>query len=88
MDRYLTQDPIKLAGGFNPYVYVNRHPVSHIDPLGLKGMLGSPSGLLYFLKVECRSGISLTRRDARTLTIFHYLIQMPRDGRILLEVGR
>ncbi|MPZ20816.1 MAG: hypothetical protein GEV06_23335 [Luteitalea sp.] len=33
--RYLTQDPVGLAGGFNPYAY-SPDPVNYIDPLGLQ----------------------------------------------------
>ena len=39
--RYITQDPIGLAGGFNSYAYV-ANPTGWVDPLGLRG---GPYGL-------------------------------------------
>ena len=34
--RYLTPDPIGLAGGINPFVYASNTPLNRIDPWGLK----------------------------------------------------
>jgi RHS repeat-associated protein len=43
--RFLTPDPIKLAGGLNNYQYVP-NPVNWVDPLGLAGVKGDcpPNG--------------------------------------------
>ncbi|WP_241152681.1 RHS repeat-associated core domain-containing protein, partial [Pseudomonas viridiflava] len=40
--RFLTPDPIKLAGGLNNYQYVP-NPTGWVDPLGLENCPGAPS---------------------------------------------
>jgi hypothetical protein len=41
LTRFLTRDPIGLAGGTNPYLYANANPLFFIDPFGLESRRGS-----------------------------------------------
>lgn len=52
--RYMTPDPIKLAGGLNNYQYT-KNPVGYIDPLGLNALCPDTKGLdrtIFNQKVE------------------------------------
>jgi len=35
---FISEDPIKLAGGLNPYAYVYGNPLAYTDPSGLEGV--------------------------------------------------
>jgi RHS repeat-associated protein len=36
LQRFISEDPIRLFGGFNFYRYVENNPVNFVDPLGLQ----------------------------------------------------
>jgi RHS repeat-associated protein len=37
--RFLSEDPIGVAGGANPYAYVRNDPINRLDPAGLSGLV-------------------------------------------------
>jgi RHS repeat-associated protein len=41
--RFLTQDPLGIGGGPNPYQFVGNNPISNIDPLGLSWYVDPPA---------------------------------------------
>jgi RHS repeat-associated protein len=44
ISRYITTDPIGLAGGANLYLYVDANPVNYVDPTGECGLAGAAAG--------------------------------------------
>ena len=70
--RYLTPDPIGLAGGINPFVYVENDPVNWVDLLGLD-MMDSYWNFNGKPNIPHSSNINLTPPSQQTLKSFsHY----------------
>jgi len=43
MQRFISEDPIRLRGGTNYYSYVNNNPINFIDPYGLLEVTVGPN---------------------------------------------
>jgi RHS repeat-associated protein len=56
MARFVSQDPIGLAGGMNTYAYAGNDPVNHRDPSGLYGGTGTDPIILDTVTVTCNRG--------------------------------
>ncbi|WP_409523221.1 RHS repeat-associated core domain-containing protein [Nitrincola sp. MINF-07-Sa-05] len=55
--RYITQDPIGLAGGMNSYAYVG-NPTGWVDPLGLDALKGRDTGSWAQTKAYAKGALS------------------------------
>jgi RHS repeat-associated protein len=63
--RYITQDPIGLAGGTNSTLYITR-PTDQIDPLGLQKLTGKYSGSSHQRSVQLDRDAAQIALDRKT----------------------
>jgi RHS repeat-associated protein len=60
LKRFIAEDPIGLAGGINPYVYVDNAPTMYTDPMGLMGNRSGASVTNQYSGKYCGSGWSFS----------------------------
>ena len=69
--RYITADPVRLAGGMNLFAYVGNDPISYIDPHGL-GRVGAG----FKNRIELGKDLG----DALSPSDFHWNTPAPNSG--------
>ncbi len=68
--RYITADPIGLAGGINLYAYVNGNPVNWVDPRGLDFSEGLINGLWGLIAGTAIAGVVVLSAPVSVATAF------------------
>ncbi|HAE2269532.1 TPA_asm: hypothetical protein GND82_004167 [Salmonella enterica subsp. salamae serovar 60:g,m,t:z6] len=87
--RYITQDPVGLAGGWNLYQYP-LNPVEYIDPLGLSPFSGFGSGFNNYIQAAGSLGVSMTEQGLSPEDIsaaFEHMAKgdLPKQARQFME---
>ncbi|KFD21188.1 core protein, partial [Yokenella regensburgei ATCC 49455] len=87
--RYITQDPIGLQGGWNPYTYP-LDPVKHVDPFGLQPSNGFGTGFINYIQAAGSLGISMAESGTspeETSAAFSHMAQgdLPKQAKQFME---
>ena len=97
--RFISQDPIRLAGGLNPYAY-GLNPVSWTDPLGLKSEWQTnweavhgplPNGFqVHHIIPKSKSSVAAVKKLCPNFDVHSEsnLIALPTDSSITVPPGR